>query len=107
MFRKLELRTYGFECDCVACGDATDPQSFAAKSRERRWRLREISDRIYFDDMEKPIMLAEDKTFAAGHIGFGSFDDTGRVRNIRIRGPKAEDKRADFFKPLGKESKEK
>lgn len=53
MFRKRELRTYGFECDCVACGDATDPQSFAAKSRERRWRLREISDHIYFDDTEE------------------------------------------------------
>jgi hypothetical protein len=52
MFRKFELRTYGFECDCVACRDATDPQSFAAKSRERRWRLREILDRIYLDDME-------------------------------------------------------
>jgi hypothetical protein len=53
MFRKHELRTYGFECDCIACGDATNPQSFAAKSRERRWRLREITDRIYFDDKEK------------------------------------------------------
>jgi hypothetical protein len=58
---------------------------------------------VYFDDLTKPIMTAEDKTFAAGHIGFGSFDDTGRVRNVRIRGPKAEDKKADFFKPLGKE----
>jgi hypothetical protein len=53
MFRKFELRTYGFECNCIACGDATDPQSFAAESRERRWRLREITDRIYFDDGEK------------------------------------------------------
>jgi hypothetical protein len=57
---------------------------------------------VYFDDMTKPVMKAEDKTFAAGHIGFGSFDDTGRVRNIRVSGLKAEDKKADFFKPLGK-----
>ena len=57
---------------------------------------------VFFDDLTKPIMKAEDKTFGAGHIGFGSFDDTGRVRNIRISGPKAEDKKADFFKPLGK-----
>lgn len=58
---------------------------------------------VYFDDLTKPIMTAEDKTFGAGHIGFGSFDDTGRVRNIVIGGAKAADKRADFFKPLGKD----
>ena len=58
---------------------------------------------VYFDDLTKPIMKAEDKTFGSGYIGFGSFDDTGRVRNVRISGPKAEDKKADFFKPLGKD----
>jgi hypothetical protein len=57
---------------------------------------------VYFDDLTKPIMRAEDKTFTSGHVGFGSFDDTGRVRNVRVRGPKAEDKKVDFFKPLGK-----
>ena len=57
---------------------------------------------VYFDDMTKPVMRAEDKTFAAGHVGFGSFDDTGRVRHVRVRGPKAADAKADFFKPLGK-----
>lgn len=57
---------------------------------------------VYFDDLAKPIMRAEDKTFTSGHVGFGSFDDTGRVRNVRVSGPKAEDRKADFFKPLGK-----
>jgi hypothetical protein len=58
---------------------------------------------VYFDDLSKPIMTAEDKTFTSGHVGFGSFDDTGRIRNVRIRGPKAGDKKAEFFKPLGKD----
>jgi hypothetical protein len=49
-------------------------------------------------EMSKPIMLAEDKTFLKGHIGFGSFDDVGMVTNIRIWGPGAETKRAEFFK---------
>jgi len=40
--------------------------------------------RVFFDDMEKPIMTGEDKTFGAGAIGFGSFDDTGKVANIRV-----------------------
>jgi len=43
-------------------------------------------------------MLAEDKTFLKGHLGFGSFDDVGMVTNIKIWGPSAETKRAEFFK---------
>jgi hypothetical protein len=53
--------------------------------------------KVYFDDLSKPIMLAEDKTFQSGYIGFGSFDDTGMVDNIRIWGPSAEIKPAPFF----------
>jgi hypothetical protein len=60
---------------------------------------------VYFDDMTKPIMKAEDKTFQSGMVGFGSFDDTGRFRrvalymkNLVIGGGK----KPDFFKPLGK-----
>jgi hypothetical protein len=41
---------------------------------------------VYFDDMEKPIMRATDKTFTKGTVGFGSFDDTGDVAEIVIRG---------------------
>ena len=43
--------------------------------------------KVYFDDMTIPIMVAEDKTFGEGFIGFGSFDDTGKVDNIKIWGP--------------------
>lgn len=45
---------------------------------------------VYFDDMEKPIMKAVDKTFLSGGIGFGSFDDTGNIDDIRIWGKKTE-----------------
>jgi hypothetical protein len=55
------------------------------------------SIKVYFDNMEKPIMVAEDKTFRSGYIGFGSFDDTGMVDNIRIWGPSIETKRMEFF----------
>ena len=66
---------------------------------------RKLSDgaiKVYFDDLAKPIMVAEDKTFGAGWIGFGSFDDTGKVDNIRVWGPAAESKRIGFFKQSGK-----
>lgn len=45
------------------------------------------SIKVYFDDLKEPIMIAEDKTFGAGRIGFGSFDDTGKIDNVRIWGP--------------------
>jgi hypothetical protein len=45
---------------------------------------------IYFNDMETPIMKANDLHFPAGRIGFGSFDDTGMVDNIKLFGKKSE-----------------
>ncbi len=51
---------------------------------------RKLSDgiiKVFFDDMTLPIMVAEDKTFGEGLVGFGSFDDTGKVANVKIWGP--------------------
>lgn len=42
------------------------------------------SIRLFFDDMANPVMEANDKRFGAGGIGFGSFDDSGKIDNIRI-----------------------
>ncbi len=42
-------------------------------------------------------MTAKDKTFGAGYIGFGTFDDSGRIDNIKIYAPKMETKKSDFF----------
>jgi hypothetical protein len=43
---------------------------------------------IYFDDMKTPIMTAQDKTFAWGRVGIGSFDDTGNWDDIKVHGIK-------------------
>lgn len=43
---------------------------------------------IYFDDMENPVMLAQDKTFTWGQVGLGSFDDTGAWDDFQLRGLK-------------------
>lgn len=40
---------------------------------------------FYFDDLEKPIMTAHDKTFAKGRIGLGSFDDKGMFDDLTIK----------------------
>ena len=39
---------------------------------------------VYFDDLKEPIMSADDNTFMAGYVGFGSFDDAGKIDNIKI-----------------------
>ena len=46
--------------------------------------------RIFFDDMEKPIMSGQEKTFGTGAIGFGSFDDTGKIARIKVWSPAVE-----------------
>ena len=62
--------------------------------------VRKSSDgtvRVFFDDMEKPIMSGEDKTFGPGFIGFGSFDDTGKVANVKVWSKSAEKKETPAF----------
>lgn len=60
---------------------------------------------VYFDDMTKPVLAAEDKTFQKGLVGFGSFDDTGRFRRVTLHTKNLTigGKPPDFFKPLTKE----
>jgi len=41
--------------------------------------------RVFFDDMDKPIMTAVHQGIAAGQVGFGSFDDTVDFRRMEIR----------------------
>lgn len=53
--------------------------------------------KVFFDDMSKPIMVANNATFKSGYIGFGSFDDTGKIDNIRIWGPSVEQRPTPFF----------
>lgn len=49
---------------------------------------------VFFDDMEKPMMVAHDKTFNWGRIGLGSFDDTGMWVDVVLRGVRVEAKGA-------------
>lgn len=44
---------------------------------------------VYFDDMEKPVMKAIDKSFTWGQVGVGSFDDTGRFDQVLVYGKRA------------------
>ena len=54
--------------------------------------------RVFFDDMTEPIMVATSDRFPEGHVGFGSFDDTGQIDNIRLTSSEATVQRnADIF----------
>lgn len=53
--------------------------------------------KVYFDDLTAPLMIATDKNFPKGFLGFGSFDDTGRIDNIRVWAPAVEQKKIEFF----------
>jgi hypothetical protein len=61
-------------------------------------RARDGTVRVFFDDMSKPIMTAEDKSFGAGAIGFGSFDDTCKIANIRVWGKEVEARETEPFR---------
>ena len=41
---------------------------------------------VYFDDMKKPHMQVQDKTYGTGMIGIGSFDDLNEFDDIVLRG---------------------
>ena len=45
---------------------------------------------VFFDDMDTPVMTAEDKTFTSGRVGVGSFDDTGQFDHIALYGKESE-----------------
>jgi hypothetical protein len=44
---------------------------------------------VYVDGEEKPRMTAVDTTFDAGRVGFGSFDNIGRLRDLTVHGTRA------------------
>ena len=43
--------------------------------------------KVYFDDMQTPVLSAKNETLNWGLVGFGSFDDTGRFADVKIWAP--------------------
>jgi hypothetical protein len=41
--------------------------------------------KVYFDDLDTPIMQAKDKTFTHGQVGLGTFDDHGNFDDFVLR----------------------
>jgi hypothetical protein len=43
------------------------------------------------------VLVAEDTNFQKGYIGFGSFDELGKIDNIRLYSDDAEKKKTKLF----------
>ncbi len=63
-------------------------------------RLERIGDdiRVFYQDMTTPVLSAQHSDFHEGYIGVGSFDDTGRVDNLRVWSATASDGHGPLFK---------
>ena len=73
-------------------GMASPPETRLNDSRWHDIRIDRNVDsgmiRVFVDNLREPLMTATDTTFRSGAIGFGSFDDTGGIRNLKwIDGP--------------------
>jgi hypothetical protein len=45
---------------------------------------------VFFDDMNTPVMTANDKMFTWGRVGIGTFDDNGNFDDFKLRGVKVD-----------------
>ena len=53
--------------------------------------------KVFFDQSLEPVMEATDSNFGVGHVGFGSFDDTGMFDEIKIWAPLTKKPHEPFF----------
>ena len=51
-------------------------------------RIADGTVKVFWDHAAEPVLVAEDRTLDWGRVGFGSFDDSGLVRNIVLRAPR-------------------
>ncbi|HUF63402.1 MAG TPA: hypothetical protein VMN36_15105 [Verrucomicrobiales bacterium] len=62
--------------------------------------------RVFFDDMETPVMEAEDRSFLWGKIGLGSFDDRGMWDDVEVQGQRVREEDAGKKAEQGSEDRE-
>jgi len=87
--------------NCFIVNDKPRTKISHETTKGHKWSSREWHDlrlvrehgsgkiEVYVNDFKKPIMRAKDKTFGWGRIGFGSFDDTGRIAEVKLYAPES------------------
>lgn len=63
-------------------------------------RLERTGDdiRVFYQNMDKPVLEGKHSDFHEGHVGFGSFDDTGMIDNVRLWSSTGSDGSKGLFK---------
>lgn len=61
-------------------------------------RVADGTIKVFWDRAAEPVLVAKDHTFDWGRVGFGSFDDSGLVRNIVLRAPRHRFAQGDPFR---------
>ena len=74
----------------TAKGTPWDPMNSKWHDVKVVHRLADGAMEVYFDDMKTPFMTAADKTFGAGAVGLGTFDDNGQWDDFELRGEKVD-----------------
>lgn len=54
--------------------------------------------KVFWNDDDAPVLTATDTTIGWGRVGFGSFDDSGLVKNVVLRAPAARSTAGDPFR---------
>ena len=74
-------------CEVPAVGTDWGSDAWHTVRIERRLDPARMS--VFFDDVEQAVLETDDVRFARGRVGFGSFDDTGFLRALRVWAPDA------------------
>ncbi len=74
-------------CEVPAVGTDWGSDVWHTVRIERRLDPARMS--VFFDDVEQAVLETDDVRFARGRVGFGSFDDTGLLRALRVWAPDA------------------
>jgi hypothetical protein len=65
----------------------------------QRVRVQRVGDkiRVFYQDLSRPVFETTNDAFPQGYVGFGSFDDTGKIDNIRIWAPNVDERPSKLF----------
>ncbi len=87
-----------------SCRKVSEQQNNGINLSDTKWHkiriVRNIVNRtvlVYVDDMKIPVITAKNPELVMGYVGFGSFDDGGRIDNIKIWAPTSIPEEATFF----------
>jgi len=62
-------------------------------------RLQKIGPdiKVFFEDMKTPVLQGKHEVLGPGYVGFGSFDDTGKIDNIQLWSNSVQEQPAVLF----------